>query len=851
MWRSLIAILLALGVIVLTVSLANASIEPPREPSLTDQESSPDQTPPEVPNMPCLVVPPSGNAPDAATTYTTTDWQIETPIPTGRYGFGLAAQPGRYYLYAFGGMVSTTTALTSTERYNTCSRQWEKLAPLPEPRGYVMATEIDGKYYVVGGVDQIVSGTFGVRSSTYVYDPAINAWNRLADLPQALGGVTLATANGKLYAFGGFDQRGYNQGNVATTYEYDPAKNKWRQRATMPDVPRSLAGAASLNGKIYVVGGITNGDPYTAALSSMIIYDPAANTWQPGVSPGQARSLALTVAPDNAIYAFGGEGGEGPLSSRYDPVLKKWERISTYYADPIRSGVGVAYSRGRLFIVGGYESFFNLTTQNVESLQLFDDLCLSSLAVDRTVAQAGDRLRYTIELHSGIEVLDAVSAIDPLPYGVQFAGFISKPIGTYFNPTLNRVEWAGTLNNYSPPITITFDVTITPDLKSGQRLTNTLALDSGAGWNMARSVVTAIDYFDLSSSVKLIDRSTLAANGIVTYTIRLENPSTISGTIVVSDPLPTGATYLTGSLIASSGAASFANNAIVWQGQLPAVLTHTNTGSDYAWGDSRGGGTVPGVQYDWIEIADIGRPFAWYYPTHAACNPVPIPFPFNFYSTVYTTMAVQIDGTMFFHWRPAEFNRDEMGPNNQPIPSSPPISIRGYIAPFWDDLFQWPGRMWYKVVGTAPHRRLVIEYSRTSRFGPNNELGTPGEFEAILDETTSIITLQYKEVDFGHSEVDFGASATVGIQDTPEHGLQYSYNTPSLSDGLAIVYVPPQQTYSTTAHAAEVRFAASLAPDRLPLVNTATIMDSFGSILQRWAVAFIPTAWVYLPVIRR
>ena len=46
---------------------------------------------------------------------------------------------------------------------------------------------------------------------------------RLADLPQALGGVTLATANGKLYAFGGFDQRGYNQGNVATTYEYNPA----------------------------------------------------------------------------------------------------------------------------------------------------------------------------------------------------------------------------------------------------------------------------------------------------------------------------------------------------------------------------------------------------------------------------------------------------------------------------------------------------------------------------------------------------------------------------------------------------------------------------------------------------
>ncbi len=164
MQRTLVAILLALGVIVFTVSLASASIGPTREPPPVAPEVSSDQVPPDAPNMPCLVVPSGGNTLDAAATYTTTDWQMETPIPTGRYGFGLAAQPGSYYLYAFGGMVSGTEALTSTERYNTCSRQWETRAPLPEPRGYVMAVEIDGKYYVVGGVDQIVSGTFGVRN---------------------------------------------------------------------------------------------------------------------------------------------------------------------------------------------------------------------------------------------------------------------------------------------------------------------------------------------------------------------------------------------------------------------------------------------------------------------------------------------------------------------------------------------------------------------------------------------------------------------------------------------------------------------------------------------------------------
>ena len=155
------------------------------------------------------------------------------------------------------------------------------------------------------------------------------------------------------------------------------------------------------------------------------------------------------------------------------------------------------------------------------------------------------------------------------------------------------------------------------------------------------------------------------------------------------------------------------------------------------------------------------------------------------------------------------------------------------------------------MLGTAPNRRVVIEYSRFSRLESVTQPGETGDFEIILHEGSSAIELQYKDVSFGNPLYDFGASATVGIQNSATQGVQYSYNTPSLSNELAIVYVPPQQMYTTTARSAEVRFAASLVPDQLPIVNTATITDSFGTILQRWAVAFIPNAWVYLPVILR
>ena len=72
-------------------------------------------------------------------------------------------------------------------------------------------------------------------------------------MPIQIGEVTVATANGKIYAIGGstadiVDQR-LNQ-------EYDIATDRWRERAPLPR-GMTHAAATSLNGKIYVVGAFT------------------------------------------------------------------------------------------------------------------------------------------------------------------------------------------------------------------------------------------------------------------------------------------------------------------------------------------------------------------------------------------------------------------------------------------------------------------------------------------------------------------------------------------------------------------------------------------------------------------
>ena len=226
-----------------------------------------------------------------------TAWQFEPSMPTPRHSFGFVWLPATYNVYAIGGMLGWQDAVTATERYDACSKTWTTMAPLPQPRGYVQAAELNGKLYVVGGVDQVISDTYQVHNETWVYDPIGNTWSQAANYPQALGGVALAVVNSRLYAFGGFDARGPNGGDVASTYVYNPDNNTWLARTPIISGTRSLAGAARLNDKVYLVGGTTSTG--TMASTAVNVYNPATNSWSVAAPlKDGVHSPGVAVLPD-------------------------------------------------------------------------------------------------------------------------------------------------------------------------------------------------------------------------------------------------------------------------------------------------------------------------------------------------------------------------------------------------------------------------------------------------------------------------------------------------------------------------------------------------------------------------
>lgn len=190
-----------------------------------------------------------------------------------------------------------------------------------------------------------------------------------------------------------------------------------------------------------------------------------------------------------------------------------------------------------------------------------------------------------------------------------------------------------------------------------------------------------------------------------------------------------------------------------------------------------------GPSYNWVDIRTTGTSLGLdgandYY------GAIELPFDFPYFGNAYNQVAVSSYGQVYFEDRPA----DPYFAGNQPIPSLiEGDGVQTYIAPYWDSLNydSWNNpQTFYEIQGIAPHRRLIIQWNNITANWANAIT-----FQVILFEDSGNILMQYQTLNG-----DTGESATIGLQGSETTGVQYSYNTASLSDGLAICFVSPTAT---------------------------------------------------------
>ena len=207
-------------------------------------------------------------------------WQWETVkakgIPTARHEAGLVAYDDKLYL--MGGR-----RINPTSVYDVNTNSWTEKSATPIEVHHFQAVNIDDKIYLVGAM------TGGWPSETpldkvLVYYPDQDRYEYTHSIPahRRRGGAGVAVYDGKIYLVGGITN-GHNNGYKAWFDEYDPQTGEWR---TLPDAPaaRDHFQAVVVGSKLYAFAGRNSShitqDDMNLTIEHGNVYDFETGVWE-------------------------------------------------------------------------------------------------------------------------------------------------------------------------------------------------------------------------------------------------------------------------------------------------------------------------------------------------------------------------------------------------------------------------------------------------------------------------------------------------------------------------------------------------------------------------------------------
>ncbi|WP_429002175.1 Kelch repeat-containing protein [Xanthomonas campestris] len=240
--------------------------------------------------------------------------------------------------------------------------------------------------------------------------------------PHARHENSLVAIGDRLYLIGGRNDRPLDI--------FDTRTRRWSKGST-PPLAVSHAQAVVASGKLYVVGGLTGDYPEEAALTHLLIYDPATDRWQVGAEIPENRRRGATgaVEHDGVLYLVGGNtrghmSGYVPWLDAFDTRTRQWTQLAD--APRARDHFHAVVLDGKLYAAGGRRSSHesgNTLAQTISEVDVYDiqrgtwSVAPAALPTPRAgaaaIAHNGQLLVIGGESTRQVKAHDEVEAYDP------------------------------------------------------------------------------------------------------------------------------------------------------------------------------------------------------------------------------------------------------------------------------------------------------------------------------------------------------------------------------------------------------------------------------------------------------
>ncbi len=266
--------------------------------------------------------------------------------PVNLSGRNAGAWTGRE-MVVFGGGEQGNFALDDGQAFDPETRTWRRIASegAPAPRlGHSAAWSGEAVLFF-GGL-----GPERPLADGGAYDPDGDSWVPIpaAPGPGRSGHLAVWTGRRMLVVGGSSEEQFLGDGLL-----YDPAAGTWTRTAAL-SVGRIDHAGAWTGRELIVHGGFGIVDERFSALGDAWAYDPGTNRWRPlPPAPLSARANHRAVFTGTEVVFFGGGNESGAVfadGARFDPVAERWTLLPRSGGPTARTGPGLAFGDGQLFV---------------------------------------------------------------------------------------------------------------------------------------------------------------------------------------------------------------------------------------------------------------------------------------------------------------------------------------------------------------------------------------------------------------------------------------------------------------------------------------------------------------------